>query len=330
MVKYSSRVGAKPKVKKTTKPKLKMSSTGDELSQQQVFSPSVGAAQPSGGALSSGGVLQTGGALSSGGSLGTGGSIPTGGALPRVAQVAKAVIPKVKAAVQRLRTPEDVDNMSWEQMIHTLGSMTAEQHHVLQGLASSMLGMPHPLAAHIKAGLGGSFVHPKSVARMATRDILKAPTAQKLSQALHAEWMDMMAGKDVGGGLFSSLKMLLKKGVSGAKSAIGSVAEGAKGAVRALAAGAGTAQMVGKSVSNAIDKGLQVASVLQPAVSAVAPGLGEKLEAGTAAAQRLQGLVQQGTGIAGQVSTGLQPIVQSLGAVNAPVVAPEELLAQLQ
>lgn len=325
MVKYSSRVGAKPKVKKTPKPKPKMSSTGDELSQTQVFSPSVGAAEPSGAALSSGGVLQTGGSLSSGGSLGSGGSLPSGGALPRVAQVARAVIPKVKAAVQRLRTPEDVDNMSWEQMIHTLGSMSAEQHHVLQGLASSMLGMPHPLAAHIKAGLGGSFVHPKSVARMATRDILKAPTAQKLSQALHAEWMDMMAGKDVGGGLFSSLKMLLKKGVSGAKSAISSVAEGAKGAVRALAAGAGAANMVGKSVSNAIDKGLQVASVLSPAVGAVSPALGTQLERGVSAAQRAQELVGRGTEIAGQVSTGLAPIVQQLGAIDAPLVSPEQL-----
>lgn len=332
MVKYSSRINPRKRkpIVKTDQPKPKMSTTGDELSEVKVFDSPT----------------QSGGALSTAGSLASGGALPLvkeKSLIQKVAPVIKKIVPavkKIKASIEAQKTagslssggslrtggklvpesmlgPEDVDKMTWMDMIHTLGSMDMPTYHILQGLASAHLNLSHPMSSIIKSSIGGSFIHPKQISRIATKDILKAPTPQKLSQALHNEWMDMMQGKDVGGGLFSSLKMLAKKGVSGAKKALGSVAKGAKQAVGLLSSGAKASQMIGKKLSNAINQGIEVANVLGPAVSGLSPAAAELISRGTDIASNLQQSISKGVDIAQQVQMGLDPI---LGNINAPLI----------
>lgn len=321
MVKYSSRVNTKPRKSKTTEKKMTTQDT------------------PSGDDLTAGS-LSTGGAISSGGSLQTGGAIDkekVTEVIKKVAPVVKKVVtevlPKIKAAVQQrfgaalpsggvlptggILSPEEVDAVPWQAMIHTLGAMDMPTYHMLQGLAAAHLGIAHPLSAPLKASLGGSFIHPKNISRMATKDILKSHTPQILSTALHNEWLDMMNGKDVGGGLFSSLKMLVKKGVAGGKQALSAIASGAKSAVRILSSGAMAGQMAGKSLSNAIKQGVEIANAVQPALSQLSPAAGELLGRGTELVQRGQEAVDKGVLIGSQVESVLAPI---LGAIDAPLV----------
>ena len=324
MVKYSSRVNTKPRKSKS----VKKMSTSDQPSEVILQSDRNDNIEPQGGAIS------TGGAISSGGSLQTGGKLQKGKVGAVLKKVVQNVAPKVRAAVQQrlgvvlpmggalptggaILQPEDIDNLSWQQMIHTLGGMDLQTYHMLQGLAAAHLGQAHPLAAPLKASLGGSFIHPKNVSRMATKDIMKAPNPQILSRALHNEWLDMMSGKDVGGGLFSSLKMLVKKGVAGGKKALSAIASGAKSAVRILSSGAMAGQMVGKSLSNAIKQGVEIANAVQPALTQLSPAAGELLGRGTELAQRGQAVVERGVQIGSQVENVLNPI---LGAIDAPRV----------
>lgn len=321
MVKYSSRVNTKPRKSKVAK---KMT-TQDQPSEEVLTTDRADNIENLGGAL------QTAGSISSGGRID---KAKIASVVKKVAPIVKNVLPKVKAAVQQrlgvalpmngqlpqggaILSPDQIDNLPWQAMIHTLGAMDLPTYHMLQGLAAAHLGQAHPLAAPLKASLGGSFIHPKNVSRMATKDIMKAPNPQILSRALHNEWLDMMAGKDVGGGLFSSLKMLVKKGVAGGKQALSAIAGGAKQAVRLLSSGAMAGQMAGKSLSNAIKQGVEIANAVQPALSQLSPAAGELLGRGTAAAQQAQALAERGVQIGSQVEDVLSPI---LGAIDAPRV----------
>ncbi len=319
MVRYSSRVNTKPrKTKIAKKQKPEMSTTGDQPSEKILVSdpvsadvvasvlPDLGASLQTGGVLGSGGSLQVGGALGSGGSLQTGGALGSGGALEK------------KEKINEILQPDDIDNMSIQEMIHTLGSMDMQTYHTLQGLAAAHLNHPHPLATGLKLGLGGSFIHPKNISKLATKDILKANTPQQLSRSLHSEFMDMKRGMDVGGGLFSSLKMLVKRGVAGSRQALSALGEGAKKAVKGLSSGVSTAGMVGKSLSNAIKQGIQIANVISPALSQLSPAAGELLQRGVGAAEQAQKLAERGVQVSQLSQEVLLPL---LGAIDAPLVS---------
>lgn len=232
------------------------------------------------------------------------GSIPVGGS----------------ASVGGAITAERIDNMTYPEMIMTLQHMDNSAFGHLQGIAAAYLNMQHPLAKPYKIALGGSFEHPRNIAKIATRDVMKAPNALRLAMALHEEWLDDMNGKPTGGGLFMSLKMLAKKGIAGAKKALSAVAEGGKAAVRALASGTKAGVMVAKSVSNAIDQGLKVASVLEPAISQAFPKAGDVVRTAQALGETAQATLQRGIATGEKVSAGLDPLVAALGPVDAPLV----------
>lgn len=220
--------------------------------------------------------------------------------------------------------PELIDQLSPQVYIHALANMDMPTFNMLKGIAANYLQVQHPMAALTKHLLGGDFVHPKSISKIATRDIMKAATPQQYSEALHGEWLDMMNGRlseaEKGGGLFASLKLLVKKGVTGAKKALTSVAAGAKSAVRALSSGAMGAQMIGKSLSNAIMQGVEVANVLAPAVGAVFPKAEGIIRTGVDKANAANELLKRGVDISQKVETGLAPIVAGLGPIDAPLV----------
>lgn len=260
-----------------------------------------------------------------------------------VAPIVKRVAPIVKAAVQRrfgaalpvggklpasLEPLSDrtIDQLSPHVFVHMLGSMDMPTFHMLQGIAANYLGMEHPLRLITKQALGGDFTFPKRLSKIAMRDVMKAQSPQQLSHALHSEWIDMMQDKlsqeEVGGGLFSSLKTLVKKGVSGGKKALGALASGAAQAVRFVSAGAMGAQMVGKSVSNALMQGLEVANALSPVIQQVFPQTEGILKAGLGHAEAAKELLDRGIDISGQVERAVAPAIDVLGPLDAPIAFP--------
>lgn len=258
---------------------------------------------------------------------------------PKVTAVVKKVIPIIKnrlgAALPvggRLPTSPDVlsgetiDKLAPHVFIHMLSNMDMPTFHMLQGIAANYLKMEHPLNKIIGASLGGDFVMPKTLSKIAMRDVLKAKTPQELSSALHSEWLDMMDGKltptEVGGGLFSSLKVLVKKGIAGGKKALSALATGAAAAVRAVSAGAMGAQMVGKSVNNALMQGIEVANSLSPIIQSVFPKTEGVLTAGLGHANAAKELLERGINIAGQVEQAVAPVVSQLGPIDAPIALP--------
>lgn len=345
MVKYSSRVTNKPRKNKKEPKKM---TTQDQPSSTPLF----GGVVNTGGAVSTGGVVSTGGTVYTGGVVNTGGVVTTGGAaaakkggaLPDVVKQAlvKKVAPLVKKIAPALAnrfashlpmrggvmpggalklSPEDVDDVSWQDMIHTLGAMPPESYHMLQGIAAAYLDQQHPYAVPAKTALGGSFSHPKHISKIATKDVLKAPTPQALSKALHAEWVDMMQGKDVGGGLFSSLKNLFKKGVSGAGKALKALGKGATSAVQILGKGAKGAEMIGTSLGNALQQGVEIANALQPVAQLAGPRAEALLGAARETGKSLQEAVGRGTQAAALTGQALDPIIQALGPIDAPLMA---------
>jgi hypothetical protein len=135
--------------------------------------------------------------------------------------------------------------MTYPEAVHALGSMDPDTFYVLQGVAGGFLkDVDHPLREPYIRHFGGGFEHPSNISKVATRDILKAETPCKLAGMLHSEWRDKNRGHKVGGGLFDSLKNVLKKGVSGLK-------KGTKAAYEA-----------GKKLHSALERGINIASQL--------------------------------------------------------------------
>lgn len=256
------------------------------------------------------------------------------------APVVKKVVAAVRARRDRLGgvlpvggvladSPEPLSDSTIEHLephvfIHMLGNMDMPTYNMLQGIAANFLTMEHPMRKIVGGALGGDFVFPKNLSKIAMRDVLKAPTPQALSGALHSEWLDMMSGKlsreEVGGGLFSSLKTLVKRGVKGARTALTAVGKGAASAVKALSSGAMGAQMIGKSVSNALMQGIEVANALSPIIQNVFPATEGVLKSGLGKVNAAQELLDRGINIAGQVEKAVAPVVSSLGEMNAPIV----------
>ena len=270
----------------------------------------------------------------------TGGS-PASVVVPKLATIAKKLAPVIKKVLQsRLGaalpvggvlpvggaplSDETIDQMTPLPFIHMLGTMDMPTFHILQGIASNFLRTEHPMRLITNRALGGSFDFPKNLSKIAMRDVIKSTTPQQLSGALHSEWLDMMSGKltpeEVGGGLFSSLKTLVKKGVKGARAALSALGRGAAGAVRAISAGAMAGEMISRSVSNALMQGLEVANGLAPIIKEVFPSSEGILNAGLGHANAAQELLNRGIDISERVGQVVQPIVSALGDVNAPIV----------
>lgn len=298
MVKYTSRVGQGGAVKKRA-PKKRNSpapleeGVGGAVGPGGSLKPKKGGVVASGGSVEERGVIggdsrsagavasgasvrpasseanRRGGSVSSGGALRTGGAVTTGGMVKKI------------------------DVMGYPQMYHILGHMEGGEYHTLQGLAAAHLADEgHPLKRPIMASLGGSFVHPRNISKVATKDVLKAPNGQALSRALYTEFLDSLSGRPTGGGLLDSLKNLLKKGVQG-------VAKGAKGALK-----------IGKTLASAINRGTDIAKLFAEPISAISPGVGEILKKGLGAAERIQKGLQTGVSVGEKISEGLSQIAE--------------------
>lgn len=265
----------------------------------------------------------------------------------KAAPLIKKVAPKVKRIIQdrygavlpfggklpeapQVLSDSTIDQLDPHVYIHMLGAMDMPTFHMLQGIAANYLNIEHPMRRITNQALGGDFTFPKHLSRIAMKDVMKATSPQHLSQGLHGEWMDMMDGRlspeEVGGGLFSSLKTLVKKGVKGSRKALRALGEGAKGAIRAVSQGAMGAQMIGKSVSNALMQGLDIANALSPVIQTVFPSTSGVLKAGVGHANAAKELVDRGINVSSRVEKALQPAVDvfggALGDLNDPIVMP--------
>ena len=241
---------------------------------------------PVGGALSTGGAITADPTLDSiGGALSTGGQLSTGGALP----------------ADSVNLQGFVDNMSYPEMIHTIGHMDSDDYHSLQGIAAAHLpNVRHPLKVPMMTALGGSFDHPQGVSKVATKDIVLAPTQRHLAGMLHSEMIDQQGGRDVGGGLFDSIKNVVKKGVSG------------------LARGAKAALGIGKKLRGALSKGVSIAKSFEKPISAAFPAAGQLLQRGISAGQALETGIGVGLAAGEKISSGLQGLSS---AVNPQAAA---------
>lgn len=245
--------------------------------------------------------------------------------------VARAGIPMGGAFQAQAEPLSDsaIDQLDPHVFTHMLNNMDMPTHHILKGIASNFLGVEHPLRLITKKALGGDFKFPKHLSRIAMRDIMKANSPQQLAGALHSEIVDMQSGKlsreEMGGGLFSSLKTLVKRGIKGARTALGALGKGAASAVKAIASGAKGAQHIGKSVSNALMQGIDVANALSPIITDVFPASEGVIRSGIGHANALKELSDRGINVASQVQkvTELDPVqkfVQALGKEDDPVI----------
>ena len=219
---------------------------------------------------------------------------------------------------------DTIDQMTHVPFIHMFGSMDMPTFNMVQGIASNYLRMEHPMRLITKQSLGGDFSFPKYLSKIAMRDVMKAQSPQQLSHALHSEWVDKLDKKltnaELGGGLFASLKTLVKKGVSGGKKALSSLASGAAQAVRHVSSGAKGAQLIGKSVSNALQHGLEVANSLAPIIQEVFPQTEGLLRLGLGHANASKELLDRGIDISRQVEKAIQPSIDILGPIDAPII----------
>lgn len=263
------------------------------------------------------------GAISTAGAITTAGSISTGGALkqePFGIQV----------------TPESAMRLGYPAYIHALGSMSPQDFHLLQGLASAyMPTIAHPMKDLVKSQFGGSlpFKLPRNISRVAHKDILKAITPQQLSNALHMEMLDMGKSKK-GGALLDSIRNLYSKGVSGLKRGATALVKGAKAGVGALKTGLQIGSAVGgiglnvaERLSNNLNTGIQIANTLSPLAQLV---LGEEVKgpirAGIDFATQQQQLLQAGIDTGRTVQSVVDPLIQQFAsqpAVNDPSLSAE-------
>lgn len=213
-----------------------------------------------------------------GGSLSSGGAIQTGGAVNRVKDTREGALKPLRSGIK-----------SYPQLYHILGHMEGGEFNTLQGLAAAhLVDEPHPMKRPIMDSLGGDFVHPRTISKVATRDVLKAPTAQMLSKAVYQEFLDSLSGRDTGGGLFDSLKNLFRKGLS-------AVSKGTKGALK-----------IGKTLSNAISRGSEIAKTFQEPIAGLSPALGEILRKGLGAAETIERGLETGLNVGQQVADVLK------------------------
>ncbi len=223
---------------------------------------------------------------------------------------------------------DTIDQLDPHVFTHMLNNMDMPTHNILKGIASNFLGIEHPMRLITKRVLGGDFKFPKHLSKIAMRDIVKANSPQQLAGALHSEIVDMQSGKlsreEVGGGLFASLKTLVKRGIKGARTALQALGKGAKGAVEAISKGAAGAQHIGKSVNNALMQGIEVANALSPIITELFPASEGVIKSGIGKAKALSELANRGVDIAERVGRVAddpgRALAEALGEISAPIV----------
>ena len=260
-----------------------------------------------GGAIPVGGAIKVGGAISSGGAISVGG--------------------KVSANTSMLSN-ETIDQLEPHVFTHMLLNMDAPTYEMIRSIAANYLRMQHPLQRITKAALGGSFEMPKSLSRISMKDIYNARSPQHLANALHSEVNDWYDGKvneqEFGGGLFSSLKTAVKKGINGSKRALKALGSGAAQAVRIFSAGAKAAGMHGKAINNTLKKGIEIANAISPVIQQVFPKTQGVLKAGLGHAEAASELLTHGINVSERVADKLKPAIDILGDINDPIVLPFE------
>lgn len=314
MVQYSSRVGSSGGA--TTK-------TAGKPPKKKKPIPGKG------GDLAIGGKGLSGAGLISGGDLVVGvlekASIPknesasnTGGSIPKsvekkidkaieVASKVSSAVSKVASESKRLGSLSKekateglkklVDRLTHNGMTQVLQHMNPVEFHSLQGIAGAHLPQfnAHPMAGIAKQVLGGSFTHPRDISKIATRDIMRAITAQQLSVAMHMEMMDNHKGIPVGGGLLSSLKYHFKRGIDGFKSKLKSGLQ------------------FGQKMQGALKRGIELGQAFSPIVNALFPGAGALLSAGLTGAKLLQAGLEKGVKVGEKIESGIESISPDVG-----------------
>jgi hypothetical protein len=154
----------------------------------------------------------------------------------------------------------NVDSLHPKAIINAIKHANPHQYSVIRGIASEMVGKPHPLTDYIRNSVGGSFhpqYKPKDLHTEALHDILDSRSPQHLAEMLHDEMMDQKRGMNTGGGLWSSIKHIAKKAVH----------HGKKYAQKGLS--------VAKDINSMLNKGLIIAQALEPLVEMYDPSLGD-------------------------------------------------------
>lgn len=229
-----------------------------------------------------------------------GGAIPVGG----------------KVSLAPHYSDELIDSLTPQVIEQVVANMDNQQFHILGGLAAAHLNFQHPMAAVTKEILGGAFDVPRHISKIGMRDILKANSGGHLARAISGEWQDHVGGHigdiELGGGITSSVKHLLKKGQSGAQRAIQAAKKGYE-----------SAKMISTSLSNAINKGLQIASIIHPHVRNLHPKIDQIMTRGMATATNAKRLLDAGINLANEAE-GKVKLIKNVYDVVKFAVMPDQ------
>ena len=108
--------------------------------------------------------------------------------------------------------------------------------------------------------------------------------------------IDSTLGKDIGGGLFSSIKNLFKKGLTG------------------LARGSKAALGVGRKIQTALQRGSQLAQAFEAPLASISPAASEILGRGRKTAEQLATGLQKGLQSGTQIASGIGELEKQLVA----------------
>ncbi len=207
-----------------------------------------------------------------------------------------------------------VGKLTHHGMVQVLNSMSPEAFHILQGVSGAHLPQfeGHPFAGIARKSLGGSFTHPRSISKMATRDITRAVSSQQLSQALFQEMRDSQRGMDVGGGLLDSLKHGFTRAFDGLKSGIAS------------------GNRIGSVLHGALSTGIQIGQVFSPVVESLFPGAGELIKSGISGAEALKAGLETGLRAGEALEKGLEGISEIETGQESEEVKPAEVVQDLE
>ena len=211
---------------------------------------------------------------------------------------------------------EFIDSLTPQVIEQVVANMDNQQFHILQGLGAAHLNFQHPMAEVTKKILGGAFDVPRKISKIGMRDILKANSGGHLARAINSEWTDFMGGHigdiELGGGITSSVKHLLKKGQAGAQKVISAAGKGYQ-----------AAKMISTSLSNAINKGLQIASILHPHIKNLHPKIDQIIVKGMESAENAKRLLDAGINLANEAE-GKISIVKNIYDVVKFAVMPDQ------
>ena len=229
-----------------------------------------------------------------------GGAIPVGG----------------KVSLAPHYSDEFIDSLTPQVIEQVVANMDNQQWHILGGLAAASLNFQHPMADVSRKILGGDFDVPRKISKIGMRDILKANNGGHLARAINSEWTDHVGGHisdiELGGGITSSVKHLLKKGQAGAQKVISAAGKGYQ-----------AAKMISTSLSNAISKGLQIASILHPHIKNLHPKIDQIIVKGMESAGNAKRLLDAGIQLANEAE-GKVKLIKNVYDVVKFAVMPDQ------